>query len=55
MELYITAFSQTTGPFPKLFLTSTNVMVDMNYIEGTVLIMATSGSSPVNIEIHVTS
>jgi hypothetical protein len=54
-ELYAGDFSITTGTFPKLFVTSSNRMNDMNYIEGTVLIMAISGSSPWNIEIHITT
>jgi hypothetical protein len=54
-ELYVTIFSQTTGPFPKLFVTSSNVTDDMNYIEGTALIIATSYLNPFNIEIHITT
>jgi hypothetical protein len=54
-NLYVGDFSITTGTFPKLFVTSSNAMYDMNYIEGTVLIIATAGGSPRNIEIHDTT
>jgi hypothetical protein len=54
-NLYVGDFSITTGPFPKYFVASNNRMIDINYIEGTVLIMATSHTSPYNIEIHITT
>jgi hypothetical protein len=54
-ELYVGDFSITTGTFPKFFVTSNNGMADLNYIEGTVLVMATAYSTPLNIEIHITS
>ena len=54
-NLYVGDFSITTGTFPKYFVTSNNAMNDMNYIEGTVLIMATAFSTPYNIEIHDTN
>jgi hypothetical protein len=41
-ELYVGDFSITTGTFPKFFVTSNNMMNDINYIEGTVLIIATA-------------
>jgi hypothetical protein len=56
LELYVGEFSITTGTFPKYFFTSNDPMNDLNYIEGTALIMATSGfNTPYNIEIHVTT
>jgi hypothetical protein len=55
MELYVGDFSITTGTFPKYFVCSIDKMSDMNYIEGTVLIMATSHVGPKNFEIHDTS
>jgi hypothetical protein len=54
-KLYVGDFSITAGTFPKYFVTSSNRMIDMNYIEGTVLVMATSSSNPYNIEIHDTT
>jgi hypothetical protein len=54
-NLYVGDFSITTGTFPKFFVTSNNWIGDLNYIQGTVLIMATSGPSPFNIEIHDTN
>ena len=54
-ELYIGDFRITTGAFPKLFVSSNNAMIDLNYIEGTALVMATAGSSPHNVELHDTS
>jgi hypothetical protein len=55
-ELYVGDFSITTGTFPKYFATSNTYMNDMNYIEGTVLIMATVADyPPYNIEIHITT
>jgi hypothetical protein len=55
-NLYVGDFSITTGTFPKLFVTSNNWMNDLNYIESTTLIMATSGfNAPRNIEIHDTT
>jgi hypothetical protein len=55
MELYVGDFSITTGTFPKFFVNSNNAMNDLNYIEGTVLVMATSSNTPFNIEIHDTA
>jgi hypothetical protein len=54
-NLYVGDFSITTGTFPKYFATSNALMNDLNYIEGTVLIMATAVLVPYNIEIHDTS
>jgi hypothetical protein len=54
-RLYVVDFSITTGTFPKFFVTTSTAMSDLNYIEGTVLIMATARSTPFNIEIHITS
>ena len=54
-NLYVGDFSITTGTFPKYFVTSNNKMNDLNYIEGTVLIMAVSAAAPLNIEIHDTN
>ena len=54
-NLYVGDFSITTGTFPKFFVTSNNQMTDLNYIEGTMLVMATSRAFPVNIEIHHTT
>ena len=54
-NLYVGDFSITTGTFPKSFVTSNNMMADMNYIQGTVLVMATSFNAPRNIEIHDTN
>jgi hypothetical protein len=54
-ELYVGDFSITTGTFPKYFVTSNNRMHDMNYIEGSALIIAVSSVSPFNIEIHDTT
>jgi hypothetical protein len=55
LNLYVGDFSITTGAFPKSFVTSNNVMYDMNYIEGTVLVMASPRDPPYNIEIHDTN
>jgi hypothetical protein len=55
MELYVGDFSITTGTFPKFFLSSNNAIYNMNYIEGTLLVIATARSSPWNIEIHDTN
>ena len=41
-NLYVGDFSITTGTFPKYFICSNIKMNDLNYIEGTVLIMATA-------------
>jgi hypothetical protein len=41
-NLYNGDFSITTGTFPKFFVTSNNRMNDLNYIEGTALIIATA-------------
>jgi hypothetical protein len=54
-NLYVGDFSITTGTFPKFFVTFTNPMGDLNYIEGTVLIMATTFIPPSNIVIHITT
>jgi hypothetical protein len=54
-NLYLGDFSITTGTFPKYFVTSNPHMWDLNYIEGTVLVMASSHSPPYNIEIHNTN
>jgi hypothetical protein len=54
-NLYVGDYTITTGTFPKYFVTSNVRMTDLNYIEGTVLIMATSNMSPYNIEIHITT
>jgi hypothetical protein len=54
-ELYVGDFSITTGTFPKFFISSNNAMNDLNYIEDTVLIIATAYSTPYNIEIHDTN
>jgi hypothetical protein len=54
-NLYVGDFSITTGTFPKLFVASNSAIRDMNYIEGTVLILAGSSNSPFNIEIHITT
>ena len=54
-NLYVGDFSITTGTFPKFFVTSNNLMGDLNYIEGTVLIIATANDTPRNIEIHITT
>jgi hypothetical protein len=55
LNLYVGDFSITTGTFPKFFVTSNAFMNDMNYIEGTVLVMATPAITPWNIEIHDTN
>jgi hypothetical protein len=55
-NLFFGDFSITTGTFPKYFVASNNYMHDLNYIEGTALIIATSSLwSPFNIEIHDTN
>jgi hypothetical protein len=54
-NLYLGDFSITTGTFPKFFISSTVGMIDLNYIEGTALVMATAGFAPINIEIHDTN
>jgi hypothetical protein len=55
-RLFLADVSVTTGPFTKYFNTSsTNFMCDLNYIEGTVLVIATSYFGPWNIEIHITT
>jgi hypothetical protein len=55
-RLFVGDFSITTGTFPKFFVTSNNLMNDLNYIEGTVLVIATSALyAPYNIELHVTT
>jgi hypothetical protein len=55
-ELYVGDITITTGTFPKYFVTSNYKINDLNYIEGTVLIMAAaSNAPPYNIEIHITS
>jgi hypothetical protein len=54
-NLYVGDFSITTGMFSKLFVSSNDLMTDMNYIEGTVLIIATPIYTPFNLEIHDTS
>jgi hypothetical protein len=54
-ELYVGDFSITTGTFPKFFVSSNTKMEDMNYIEGTSLVIAVSFGSPYNIEIHDTT
>jgi hypothetical protein len=54
-RLYVGDFSITTGTFPKYFLTYSAYMNDLNYIEGTVLVMATANSNPLSIEIHITT
>jgi hypothetical protein len=54
-NLYFGDFSITTGTFPKYFISSNNAMNDMNYIEGTVLIVATAWNGPYNVEIHDTN
>jgi hypothetical protein len=41
-NLYVGDFRITTGTFPKYFITSNNKMIDMNYIESTVLVVATA-------------
>jgi hypothetical protein len=30
-------------------------MIDLNYVEGTALVMATAGLSPYNVELHDTN
>jgi hypothetical protein len=54
-NLYVGDFSITTGTFSKSFVSSNDAIIDLNYIEGTVLIMATAYISPFNIEIHDTN
>jgi hypothetical protein len=54
-NLYVGDFSITTGTFPKYFITSNNRMQDINYIEGTMLVMASAWNTPRNIEIHITT
>jgi hypothetical protein len=54
-NLYVGDFSITTSTFPKFFVGSNILMGDMNYIEGTVLIIASSMFGPYNIEIHITT
>jgi hypothetical protein len=54
-NLYVGDFGITTGTFPKFFVCSTNLMNDLNYIEGTVLVIANANSTPLNIEIHDTT
>jgi hypothetical protein len=54
-NLYVGDFSITTGTFPKFFVTSNNAINDLNYIEGTVLIIAIGNITPHNIEIHITT
>jgi hypothetical protein len=54
-NLFIGDFSITTGTFPKFFVSSNDKMSDLNYIEGTVLVMAVSIDSPRNIELHDTN
>jgi hypothetical protein len=54
-NLYVGDFSITTGTFPKFFVTSNTYMSNLNYIQGNVLIIATSRDAPYNIEIHDTN
>ena len=54
-NLYVGDFSITTGTFPKFFVTSTTLMAEINYIQGTVLVIATSYNTLLNIEIHDTN
>jgi hypothetical protein len=54
-NLYVGPFSQNTGIFPKFFISSSNLMTDLNYIQSTSLVMAISRFSPSNIELHDTS
>jgi hypothetical protein len=55
-ELYVGDFSITTGIFPKIFVTSNSRMFDLNYFEGTVLVMASATwTVPYNLEIHDTN
>jgi hypothetical protein len=55
-EIYVGDFSITTGAFPKFFVSSKRMINDLNYIEGTVLILTTAGwGGPFNIEIHITT
>ena len=54
-NLYVGDFSITTGTFPKYFVSSNTAMNDLNYIEGTMLVMATAYLTPRNIEIHDTT
>jgi hypothetical protein len=54
-NLYVGDFSITTGTFPKYFVTSNDRMNDLNYIEGTTLVIASAFNTPRNIEIHDTN
>jgi hypothetical protein len=54
-ELYVGDFSITTGTFPKFFVTTSRYSGDLNYIESTVLIIATGFNAPYSVEIHDTS
>jgi hypothetical protein len=54
-NIYVADYNQSTGTFPKFFVSSNNYAHDMNYIEGTVLIIATAWNPPYNIEIHITT
>ena len=55
-NLFIGDFIITTGTFSKYLISSSNAMGDINYIEGTVLVLVTaSWDGPWNIEIHDTS
>jgi hypothetical protein len=55
MEVYVAAFSQTTGTFPKFFVASNIIIVDMSYIENSALVVIIGYQSPANIEIHDTT
>jgi hypothetical protein len=54
-NIFIGNFSITTGTFPKFLVCTNNRMNDLNYIEGTVLVIATANGPPYNIEIHITT
>jgi hypothetical protein len=54
-NLFVGDFSISTGTFPKYFIASNIYMNDLNYIEGTVLIIAVAREAPYNIEIHATA
>jgi hypothetical protein len=54
LNLYVGDFSITTGTFPKYFTNSADMTNDLNYIEATLLVIA-SVDYINNIEIHDTS
>jgi hypothetical protein len=51
-NLYFVDSTLTTGTYAKSFITATQFMSDINYIEGTNLVFGVSWTAPRNAEIH---